>query len=120
MIIATRLPFGIGLFENTFAVEKRFFNEYSRITPDCLRRAFAALSAPAREPVCDEAALAPAAERPAFNATIGFFLYGLQVCGSFQGFGLIPYTTIFVEHHHRFPNIPMLFQRSHRLGYQLI
>ena len=49
--IATRLPFGIGQLENAFALAKRFFKENSLITPHCLSRASAALSAPAKEPV---------------------------------------------------------------------
>ena len=73
-MIATLSPFGIGQLANTFAVENKFFKEYSLITPDWLNNAFAALSAPANEPVCEDAADAPAAERPAFKAKIGFFL----------------------------------------------
>ena len=74
VMIATLSPFGIGQLAKTFAVAKRFFKEYSLITPDCCKRAFAALSAPAKEPVCEDAADAPAADLPAFNARIGFFL----------------------------------------------
>ena len=43
------------------------------MTPDWRRSASAALSAPASDPVWEEAALAPAAERPAFRARTGFF-----------------------------------------------
>ena len=78
VMIATLSPFGIGQLAKTFAVAKRFFNEYSLITPDCCNSAFAALSAPANEPVCEDAADAPAAERPAFNARIGFFFEILE------------------------------------------
>ena len=73
VMIATLLPCGIGQFENAFAFENRFFKENSLITPDCFNKASAALSAPAREPVCEDAAEAPAAERPALRASIGFF-----------------------------------------------
>ena len=71
--IATRSPFGIGQFENTLAVEKSSRSESSRMTPDCFRSASAARSPPARDPVWDEAAEAPAAERPALRARTGFF-----------------------------------------------
>ena len=72
--IATRSPFGIGQLANTLAVEKRSLSDISRMTPDCFKSASAARSPPAREPVCEEAAEAPAAERPALSATMGFFL----------------------------------------------
>ena len=78
VIIATLFPFGIGQFAKTLAVANRSFNEYSLITPDWANNAFAALSAPAREPVCEDAAEAPAAERPALRAKIGFFLEILE------------------------------------------
>ena len=74
VMIATLFPFGIGQLENAFAVANKFFKENSLITPDCLNKAAAALSAPAKEPVCEDAADAPAALLPAFKAKIGFFL----------------------------------------------
>ena len=74
MIIATLSPFGTGQLAKTFAVENKFFKENSLITPDWFNKAAAALSAPAKEPVWEDAADAPAAERPAFKARIGFFL----------------------------------------------
>ena len=52
----------------------KFSRENSLITPDCFNNAAAALSAPANEPVWEDAADAPAAERPALRAKIGFFL----------------------------------------------
>ena len=73
-MIATLSPFGIGQLAKTFAVANKFSRENSLITPDCFNNAAAALSAPANEPVCDDAADAPAAERPALRAKIGFFL----------------------------------------------
>ena len=77
-MIATRFPFGIGQFENALAFAKRFLSENSLITPDCFKRAAAALSAPASEPVWEDAAEAPAAERPALRAKIGLFFVILQ------------------------------------------
>ena len=70
--MATRLPRGTGQLANTLALAKRFSRLVSRITPHWRKSASAAWSVPASEPVCDEAALAPAADRPAFNAKTGF------------------------------------------------
>ena len=72
--MATLSPFGIGQLAKTLAVAKRFLRENSRMTPDWRRSASAARSAPARLPVWEDAAEAPAAERPALSASTGFFL----------------------------------------------
>ena len=66
-----RSPCGIGQFLKTLAVEKSCFKEYSRITPDWRSSAAAAWSEPAKDPVCELAAEAPAAERPALSAMMG-------------------------------------------------
>ena len=78
VMIATLLPLGIGQLENAFAFAKRFLRENSLMTPDWCKSAAAALSAPAKEPVCELAAEAPAALRPALSARMGFFFVILE------------------------------------------
>ncbi len=68
----TRLPRGTGWFAISIATSNSSSIVSVRITPACAHIALTAESAPASEPVCDEAARMPAPVRPLFTAAIGF------------------------------------------------
>ena len=87
VMIATRLPFGTGWFASSIDMSKSSSIVSVRITPVCRKTASTAVSAPARAPVCDDAARAPAALRPLFTATIGFFRATRRaICANRRGF----------------------------------
>ena len=71
--IATLWPRGTGWSARAAACTNISSIEDTRSTPHCSRSDSVATSRPTMEPVCEEAARAPAAVRPAFTVMIGFF-----------------------------------------------
>jgi hypothetical protein len=69
--IATRRPVGRGWAAKPRARLNSCSTVFARTTPHCSNSDFTPASAPAREPVWDDAAAAPAPLRPDFTARIG-------------------------------------------------
>ncbi len=73
VMITTLSPLGAGSTGNARAYSSISFSPGARMTPACFRMSSYTASSPARAPVCEPAAFAPAAVRPAFSTTTGFF-----------------------------------------------
>ncbi|EEF26578.1 conserved hypothetical protein, partial [Ricinus communis] len=69
--IATRLPCSARPVARAAGISSRSEKVRARMTPTCLNSASYILSAPARAPVWETAAFAPASERPILKATTG-------------------------------------------------
>ena len=69
--IATRPPLGTGCCASSEATSNSSSSVFVRITPACSNRASTTASLDASAPVCEDAARAPAADRPDLTATIG-------------------------------------------------
>jgi hypothetical protein len=85
--IATRFPLGSGWCDRSDATSKSPSSVRVRMTPDWRRSAPTTASLSARAPVCEDAARAPARDRPAFTTTIGFERETRRAIGpKFRGF----------------------------------
>ena len=71
--IAIRLPLGFLQREKASATSSSSLGVSTRMTPAWFRAASKIFSLPAKEPVCDTAARAPASLRPILMAAIGLF-----------------------------------------------
>ncbi len=70
--MAIRSPAGSGCWASAAAWTNISSSERARSTPHCSSSDSVAMSRPTIEPVCDDAARAPAAVRPALTVMIGF------------------------------------------------
>ncbi len=70
--MAIRSPAGIGWLASAAACTNISSSEDTRSTPHCSSSDSVAMSSPTIEPVCEEAARAPAGVRPALTVMIGF------------------------------------------------
>ena len=73
VMIPTRFPSGIGWVAKAMAARAISPSSVNERMPVFSKISSVAISTPAREPVWDEAALAPCTVRPAFMASTGFF-----------------------------------------------
>jgi hypothetical protein len=85
--IATRFDCGIGWLASSAATSNISSSVCVRMTPDWRKSVSVSASLVARAPVCDEAARAPADERPALTATIGLRRPTRRaICPNLRGF----------------------------------